>query len=55
MGICEKYRIWCVWKRSACDLMAMDGLGGEVTRMRITGVEEQDYRGDLGGDSVGRE
>ena len=34
--------------------MAMDGLGAEVLRMRITGVEEQDYRGFFGRGSVGR-
>ena len=45
--------IWCVWKRSTCDLMAMDGLGGEVLRTRITGVKEQDYKGWWGRGSVG--
>lgn len=36
-GNCEEYVVWWVWKRFTVELTAMDGLGGEILRMRVTG------------------
>ena len=43
----------CVLKRSRCSLTAMDGLGTEALRTRITGVGDQDQKGSLGRGAVG--